>query len=150
MVYDLPFPLFALFLLKSLLLLLCLPHHSPYCLSLHILMQHPGNSLFAVKHQQRAVFLAVNLLCPVLRFLLLAGADGLPRFRLCSMAAMSLGNLSAASSPEYASDARSRFFSERSSSKSSVSVAILAASSRCRNTWTAESAFFSESRLRRS
>ena len=27
---------------------------------------------------------------------------------------------------------------------------ILAASSRCRNTWTAESAFFSESRLRRS
>ena len=72
------------------------------------------------------------------------------RFRLCSMAAMSLGNLSAASSSVYASDARSRFFSERNSSKSSVSAAIFAASSRCRNTWTAESAFFSVSRLRRS
>lgn len=43
-------------------------------------MQHPGNRLFAVKHQKRAVLLAVNLLCPVLRFLLLAGADGLPCF----------------------------------------------------------------------
>ena len=32
----------------------------------------------------------------------------------------------------------------------SVSAAIFAASSRCRNTWTAESAFFSVSRLRRS
>ena len=38
-------------------------------------MQHPGNRLFTVKHQKRAVLLAVNLLCPVLRFLLLAGAD---------------------------------------------------------------------------
>lgn len=72
----LPF-LFTLFLLKSLLLLLRLSHHSPYYLPLYIFMQHPGNCFFAVKHQKRAVLLAVNLLCPVLRFLLLAGADGL-------------------------------------------------------------------------
>ena len=71
---GLPF-LFTLFLSKSLLLLLRLAHHSPHSLSFHILMQHPGNRFFAVKHQKRAVLLAVNLLCPVLRFLLLTGAD---------------------------------------------------------------------------
>ena len=71
---GLPF-LLTLFLLKSLLLLLCLSHHSPYRLSLHILMKHTGNRLFAVKHQQRVVLLAVDLLCPALRFLLLTGAD---------------------------------------------------------------------------
>ena len=76
---GLPF-LLTLFLLKSLLLLLRLSHHSPYRLSLHILMQHTGNHLFAVKHQKRAVLLAVNLLCPVLRLLLLAGTDGLSCF----------------------------------------------------------------------
>lgn len=75
---GLPF-LFTLFLLKSLLYLLRLPHHPPYCLPLYIFMQHTGNRLFAVKHQKRVVLLAVNLLCPVLRFLLLVGADGLPR-----------------------------------------------------------------------
>ena len=48
-----------------------LSHHSPYC---------PGNRLFAVKYQQWVVLLAVNLLCPVLRFLFFAGADGLPCF----------------------------------------------------------------------
>ena len=42
-------------------------------------MQHPGNRFFAVKHQKRAVLLAVNLLYPALRFLLLSGADCLPR-----------------------------------------------------------------------
>ena len=76
---GLPF-LFTLFLLKSLLLLMRLSHHSPYCLPLNILMQHTGNRLFAVKHQKRVVLLAVNLLCPVLRFLFFAGADGLPCF----------------------------------------------------------------------
>ena len=43
-------------------------------------MKHTGNRLFAVKHQKRAVLFAVDLLCPALRFLLLAGADGLPCF----------------------------------------------------------------------
>ena len=185
--YDLPFPLFALFLLRSLLSFLRLPHHPPHGLPLHIFMKHPGNSLFAVKHQQRAVFLAINLLCPVLRLLLLAGADGLPCFvelhqvkALCLLpkpGILSQGQrparqntsvpvLPAVSAllhggnvfgkfigsifPGICSDVRSIFFSERSSSKSSVRAAILAASSRCRNTWTAESAFFSESRLRRS
>ena len=57
------------------MLFLRLPHHSPHGLSLFIFMQHPGNRLFAVKHQKRAVLLAVDLLCPVLRFLFFDGAD---------------------------------------------------------------------------
>ena len=62
---------------KNPVLFLRLPHHSPHGLSLHILMQHTGNRLFAVKHQKRVVLLAVNILRPILRFLLLTGADGL-------------------------------------------------------------------------
>ena len=76
---GLPF-LFTLFLLKSLLYLLRLPHHSPYCLPLYIFMQHPGNRLFAVKHQKRVVLLAVNLLCTAFCFLFLVGTNGLSCF----------------------------------------------------------------------
>ena len=43
-------------------------------------MQYTGHRLFTIKHQKWAVLLAVNLLCPVLRFLFLAGADGLSCF----------------------------------------------------------------------
>ena len=77
---GLPVPAHS-FLLKSLLLLLRLSHHSPYRLSLHIFMKHTGNRLFAVGTLRSGLyFLAVDLLCPVLRFLLLTGADSLPCF----------------------------------------------------------------------
>ena len=56
------------------------PYQSPHILPFSIFVQHPGHRFFAVKHQQQVVLLAVNLLCSVLRFLLLAGADGLPCF----------------------------------------------------------------------
>ena len=69
----LPF-LFTLFLLKSPLIFLCLPNQLPHCLPFHIFMQHPGNRLFAVKHQKRAVLFAVNLLCPVFRTQILHGS----------------------------------------------------------------------------
>ena len=75
----LPF-LRTFFLLKSLLLLMRQPYQSPHILPFSIFVQHPGHRFFAVKHQQQVVLLAVNLLCSVLRFLLLAGADGLPCF----------------------------------------------------------------------
>ena len=71
------------------------------------------------------------------------------RFRLCSMAAMSLGELFGSiflgicqrrQKPQIL--LRTQFL------QILCQRAILAASSRCWNTWTAESAFFSESRLR--
>lgn len=169
---------YHLFWGKNRLFFLCLPHNSPHGLLLFLLIQDIGNRLFTVKHQDLAVFLAVNRLHPPLCFPLLAGADACfvsqsctgsnpcdcsrslaysfrvvfnseeyfcscstNRFRLCSMAAMSLGNFAAASSSVYASNARSSFFSERSSSKSSASAAIFAASSWYWNTWTAERVF---------
>ena len=58
-------------------LFLRVPHHSPYCLLVYIFIQHPRNRLFAVKHQKRAVLLAVNRLHPTFCFLLLFGADSL-------------------------------------------------------------------------
>lgn len=43
---DLPFLFFVLFLMKSLLFSLNLPHHPPPVLPPYILIQHPGHHLF--------------------------------------------------------------------------------------------------------
>ena len=58
---------------KNPVLFLRLPHHSPHGLSLFIFIQHTGNRLLAVKHQDWAVLLAVNRLHPTFCFLLLFG-----------------------------------------------------------------------------
>ena len=65
----LPVLTFVFFIIRN---FLCLLHHPPHSLSFRFLIQHTRNLLLAVKHQKRAELLAVNLLCPVLRFLLLA------------------------------------------------------------------------------
>ena len=68
-----PFLALIFALVWSPLRFLRLQHHSSHGLPLYILIQHPRNHLFAVKHQKRAVFFTQNLLYLVRRFLLLLG-----------------------------------------------------------------------------
>ena len=75
---NLSFLFFIFDLFRNVIFFLRLPCQPSYNLSFRIYTQHTGNRFFAVKHQNRAIFLAVSLLCPALRFLLLVRPDGLP------------------------------------------------------------------------
>ena len=56
--------------------ILILLYKVPHGLSLYILMQHPGNRLFAVKHQKRAVLLDVYKRQPCALLVLGAACTG--------------------------------------------------------------------------
>ena len=71
-------------------------------------------------------------------------------FRPASMVAISLRNASAPASSAYSNFCKRRDFSERSSSKSSVSSAIRTASALWRITWYIGNAFFSATSVLRS